>query len=57
MPEPCIWAGRYTPDLNGERRFLRGAPHDSEQLVLEDDSFQGTFSIKHLRSPKLDNIL
>ena len=31
------WAGMLTPDLNNEKRFLRGG-HDSEQLNLEDDS-------------------
>ena len=34
---PSPWAGKLTPDLNNEKRFLRGG-HDSEQLTLEEDS-------------------
>jgi len=39
IPQPSIWAGRTTPDLNGEKRFLRGGA-DGEVLVLEDDQLQ-----------------
>ena len=31
-----VWAGRQVPDLNGERRFLRGGS-EMEMLSLEDD--------------------
>merc|ERR1719264_357430 len=33
------WAGGKTPDLNGEKRFLRGAS-DSEVLSMEEDQMQ-----------------
>jgi len=39
IPEPSIWAGQLTPNLNGEKRFLRGAS-DSEVLTLEEDQMQ-----------------
>merc|ERR1719391_83446 len=39
IPEPSVWAGQLTPDLNGEKRFLRGAS-DSEVLTLEEDQMQ-----------------
>ena len=39
IPEPSVWAGQLTPDLNGGRRFLRGAP-DSEMLRMEEDQMQ-----------------
>ena len=39
IPEPSIWAGQLTPDLNGEKRFLRGAS-DSEELTMEEDQMQ-----------------
>merc|ERR1712181_159802 len=39
IPEPSVWAGQLTPNLNGEKRFLRGAS-DSEVLTLEDDQMQ-----------------
>merc|ERR1719458_1270097 len=39
IPEPSVWAGQLTPNLNGERRFLRGAS-DSEVLNLEEDQMQ-----------------
>merc|ERR1711990_772147 len=39
IPEPSVWAGQLTPDLNGEKRFLRGAS-DSEMLTLEEDQMQ-----------------
>lgn len=41
IPEPSIWAGSHTPDLNTERRFLRGAADDSQVLHLENDQIQG----------------
>ena len=34
---PSPWAGKLTPDLNNEKRFLRGG-HDSDQLKLEEDT-------------------
>jgi len=39
IPEPSVWAGQLTPNLNGEKRFLRGAS-DSEVLTLEEDQMQ-----------------
>jgi len=39
IPHPSIWAGKYTPNLNGEKRFLRGG-FDSDQLKFEEDQIQ-----------------
>jgi len=39
IPKPSIWAGKLTPDLNGERRFLRGNS-DRYVLTLEEDQMQ-----------------
>ena len=39
IPEPSVWAGQLTPNLNGEKRFLRGAS-DSEMLTMEEDQMQ-----------------
>jgi len=39
IPHPSVWAGKYTPNLNGEGRFLRGGS-DSTVLKMEDDSFE-----------------
>merc|ERR1719264_631119 len=39
IPEPSIWAGQLTPNLNREKRFLRGAS-DSEVLTMEADQMQ-----------------
>ena len=39
IPHGSIWAGKQTPDLNNEKRFLRGAT-DKEMLTLEDDQIQ-----------------
>ena len=39
IPEPSIWAGKLTPDLNGEKRFLRGNT-DGNVLNLEEDQMQ-----------------
>ena len=39
IPEPSVWAGQLTPNLNGEKRFLRGSS-DSEMLTLEEDQMQ-----------------
>ena len=36
IPSPSIWAGQKTPDLNKQKRFLRGAV-DEDELKLEDD--------------------
>merc|ERR1719312_1898664 len=41
---PSPWAGKYTPDLNGEGRFLRGGK-DSDVLTFEDDMIK-----RHLHS-------
>lgn len=40
IPAPSVWEGGLTPDLNGQRRFLRGGS-DEEALTLEDDQLQG----------------
>ena len=39
IPQPSIWAGSLTPDLNGKKRFLRGGS-DAEYLDTEDDQIQ-----------------
>ena len=39
IPQPSIWAGQLTPNLNGERRFLRGASEE-DMLTLEEDQMQ-----------------
>ena len=39
IPKPSIWAGKLTPDLNGEKRFLRGNS-DRYVLTLEEDQMQ-----------------
>jgi len=39
IPAPSTWAGTKTPDLNSERRFLRGGD-DAHSLVFEDDTVQ-----------------
>merc|ERR1712172_84808 len=39
IPEPSVWAGQLIPNLNGEKRFLRGAS-DSEVLTMEEDQMQ-----------------
>ena len=39
IEHPSPWAGQLTPDLNNEKRFLRGG-HDSDQLKVEDDSIK-----------------
>jgi len=39
IPQPSLWAGQFTPNLNGEKRFLRGGG-DGEQLKMEDDQLQ-----------------
>ena len=39
IPNPSIWAGRHTPDLNGKRKFLRGG-QDASALNMEDDTVQ-----------------
>ena len=36
-----IWQGRYTPDLNEARRFLRGSP-EKNVLAVEEDSIRST---------------
>ena len=38
IPQPSLWAGQLTPDLNGGR-FLRGG-EDKEVLLLEEDQVQ-----------------
>ena len=42
IPEPSIWAGTNTPDLNGPRKFLRGGP-DASALTMQDHMVQGKF--------------
>jgi len=39
IPSPSPWAGSKTPNLNGERRFLRGGS-DDQALVIEDDTLE-----------------
>merc|ERR1712072_644379 len=39
IEHPSPWAGRLTPDLNNQKRFLRGG-HDGEQLTLEEDQVE-----------------
>ena len=39
IPHGSIWEGKKTPDLNNERRFLRGGP-DSDMLNMEEDQMQ-----------------
>ena len=39
IPKPSVWAGQRTPNLNGEKRFLRGAS-DSKVLTMEGDQMQ-----------------
>lgn len=39
IPEPSIWAGAHTPNLNGDKRFLRGGSYQ-DQLTEEDDTLQ-----------------
>merc|ERR1719370_610587 len=34
-----IWAGSHTPNLNGEKRFLRGGEY-TDQLFMEEDNMQ-----------------
>ena len=36
IPSKSIWAGQRVPDLNGERRFLRGGD-DKDMLKMEND--------------------
>jgi len=36
IPNESIWAGKNTPDLNNQMKFLRGAP-DASVLTMEDD--------------------
>ena len=39
IPSRSIWAGQRTPNINGERRFLRGGP-PSNMLKTEEDQIQ-----------------
>jgi len=39
IPSPSNWAGIRTPDLNSQRRFLRGG-NDNQCLTFEEDMFQ-----------------
>merc|ERR1719391_1865690 len=39
IPAPSMWEGKVTPNLNGERRFLRGGS-DSDMLKLEEDQLE-----------------
>ena len=46
IPGPSIWEGSHTPDLNGQRLFLRGG-NDNEALAFEDDAFQGISFLRY----------
>lgn len=39
ITHPSIWAGKQTPDLNGEKLFLRGGS-DKEVYFMEEDQIQ-----------------
>ena len=39
IEHPSPWAGMLTPDLNNQKRFLRGG-HDDEQLTMENDTIK-----------------
>lgn len=39
IPSPSQWEGQRTPNINGEKRFLRGGS-DRNQLITEEDSLQ-----------------
>ena len=39
IPSLSVWAGQKTPDLNNERRFLRGSS-DEDVLAAEEDTVQ-----------------
>ena len=40
IPQPSIWAGKKSPDLNSEGRFLRGG-YDRDALLKEGHMIQG----------------
>ena len=40
IPNPSIWEGCHTLDLNGKQKFLRGG-QDASVLDMEDDMVQG----------------
>ena len=40
-----LWAGRNTPNLNGEGRFLRGGPIENSLLTQEDSIQSHSHSI------------
>ena len=49
IEHPSPWAGMLTPDLNNQKRFLRGG-HDNEQLTMEEDAtkfHQHNYEDKH----------
>jgi len=37
IPHPSVWAGTLTPDLNGQKRFLRGS-NEKDMLTLEAET-------------------
>jgi len=39
IPHPSIWHGKRTPDINGEKRFLRGG-EDKDMLKMEDHQLE-----------------
>ena len=39
IPHGSIWTGKNVPNLNGERRFLRGGT-DEDMLKMEEDQMQ-----------------
>jgi len=41
IKKPSVWAGKQTPNLNGEKRFLRGGS-DTDQLSKEEDQMKLT---------------
>ena len=40
IPKPSVWAGKKTPDLNSESRFLRGG-QDHDAMLKEGHMIQG----------------
>ena len=50
IEHPSPWAGKLTPDLNNERRFLRGG-QDEEQLTLEEDQLQDHEHLVNITDP------
>merc|ERR1711971_100138 len=51
IPNNSIWVGRPTPNLNGEKRFLRGGV-DTEVLITEDHMMEDHQHITSVDDPK-----